>query len=93
MDLKKLPDDASRNSLWFLGTLRKRRLEEAEVVSEHQGSVQTRIPLETVFKGLIGPLASAQASVATSVNYIVAFPLKGVSLEYFPLIGQNPGLL
>lgn len=59
MGLKELPDDASGSSLWFLGTLRKRGLEETEVVSEHQGSVQTGIPLETVFKGLMGPLASA----------------------------------
>lgn len=74
MGPKELPDDASRSTLWFLGTLRKCRLEEAEVVSEPQGSVQTGIPLETVFKGLVGPLASAQASVETSVNYIVALP-------------------
>lgn len=53
MGPKELPDDASHNALGFLGTLRKRRLEEAEVVSEPQGSVQTGIPLETVFKGLV----------------------------------------
>lgn len=74
MSPKELPDDASGSALWFLGALRKRRLEEAEVVSEHQGSIQTGNPLETVFKVLVGPLVSAQASAATSVNYIVAFP-------------------
>lgn len=74
MGPKELPDDASRSALGFLGTLRKGRFEEAEVVSEPQGSFQTGIPLETVFKGLVGPLALAQASVATSVNYIVALP-------------------